>query len=40
MDPHERIAFHILGWLAAICFWLYAGVFLKGFVDGLGILND
>lgn len=35
LEQHERIFFHIFGWLFLCSLFLYVGVFLNGFIDGL-----
>lgn len=35
LEQHERIFFHIFGWMFLCSFSLYATVFLHGFIDAL-----
>jgi hypothetical protein len=35
LEPHERIFFHIFGWMFLCSLVLYLGVFWNGFMDGL-----
>jgi hypothetical protein len=34
LEQHERIFFHIFGWLFLTSLFLYVGVFVNGFIDG------
>jgi hypothetical protein len=34
LEQHERIFFHIFGWMFLFSLFLYIGVFAHGFIDG------